>query len=227
MKVIGTLVVLVLLAVSAVTGPTVLAASQNIIAGASNVVDHAPPNADSIPPGTIITMQNWQNYRRFMPDGMAALFEGKYFWKMPPDVQMEVSPTIIVPLPKNYLAATEKYASQVKVIELPDGGLTLQGYRGGIAFPNPQEPHRGWKVPDRTSFRHDPLLRSAAQASAAAKNDKTGKPVPLTGLGSLAVEHECRLVQPIAVRVECGSGELGVAIGIGPAPVFDWLAHTG
>ena len=158
MKVIATLVLVVLLVVSAVTGPTVFAASQNIIAGAPNVVNHAPPNADSIPPGTIITMQNWQNYRRFMPDGMVALFEGKYFWKMPPDVQMEVSPTIIVPLPKNYLAATEKYASQVKVIELPDGGLTLQGYRGGIAFPNPQEPHRGWKVLMNLWYRYSPRL---------------------------------------------------------------------
>jgi hypothetical protein len=33
-------------------------------------------------------MQNWQNYRQFMPDEMAALFDGKYFWKMPADVSM-------------------------------------------------------------------------------------------------------------------------------------------
>ena len=143
MKVIGALVIFVLLVLTMVSGTTVFAASDNKIAGAPNAVDHSYPSADSIPPGTIITTQNWQSYRQFMPDGMAAMFEGKYFWKMPPDVQMEVGPTMIVPLPKNYLAATEKYADQVKVIELPDGGLTLQGYRGGIAFPNPQEPHRG------------------------------------------------------------------------------------
>src|SRR5207244_10366096 len=59
---------------------------------AANGPDHAPQSADTIPPGTIITMQNWQNFRQFMPDGMAAMFEGKYFWKMPPDVQMEVGP---------------------------------------------------------------------------------------------------------------------------------------
>src|SRR5690348_13848332 len=40
----------------------------------------------AIPPGTVITMQNWQQYRQYMPDGMAALFAGQYFWKMPADV---------------------------------------------------------------------------------------------------------------------------------------------
>jgi hypothetical protein len=39
----------------------------------------------------------------FMPDGMAAFFEGKYFWKMAPDVRMPVGPTIIHPLPKGYM----------------------------------------------------------------------------------------------------------------------------
>ena len=31
---------------------------------------------DTIPPGTRITMSNWQNYKQFMSDGMAALFAG-------------------------------------------------------------------------------------------------------------------------------------------------------
>jgi hypothetical protein len=93
---------------------------------------------DAIPLGTRITMQNWQNFKQFMPDGMVALFEGKYFWKMPADVSMEIGPTVNYPLPKNYLEATEKYSSQVKIVELPDGGLTLAGYQGGIPFPNPR-----------------------------------------------------------------------------------------
>jgi hypothetical protein len=29
-----------------------------------------------------------------MPEGMAALFEGKYFWKMPPDVRIEIVASI-------------------------------------------------------------------------------------------------------------------------------------
>src|SRR5215472_7530514 len=78
--------------------------------------------AEPIPPRTTISMQNWQQYRQFMPDGMAALFEGRYAWKMPPDVSLEVGPTVIHLLPRNYLAATEKYAGQVQLQgELPDG----------------------------------------------------------------------------------------------------------
>ena len=115
-------------------------------------------SADTIPVGTKITMDNWQQFQRFMPEGMVALFQGRYFWKMPPDVSMEVGPTVIHPLPRNFLAATEKYASQVKVVELPDGGLTLKDYRGGIPFPNPEEPHKGWKVLADVWFRYLPRL---------------------------------------------------------------------
>jgi len=113
---------------------------------------------DAIAPGTRITMQNWRNFKRFMPDGMVALFEGKYFWKMPADVSMEVGPTVNYPLPKNYLEATQKYSSQVKIVELPDGGLTLTGYQGGIPFPNPEEPHKGWKVLANLWYRYMPRL---------------------------------------------------------------------
>jgi hypothetical protein len=108
--------------------------------------------------GAKITIQNWQKYRAYMPDGMAALFEGKYSWKMPPDVEMEVGPPIVYPLPKTFLQATEKYSSQVRVVELPDGGLTLSNYHGGIPFPNPVEPHRGWKIVANLWFRYLPHL---------------------------------------------------------------------
>lgn len=114
--------------------------------------------ADTIPVGTVITTANWGSYRQFMPDGMIGLFEGKYFWKMPADVRMEIGPTVLHPLPKNYLAATEKYADQVKLVELPDGGLTMQGYRGGIPFPDPTDPHKGWKVLANVWYRYIPHL---------------------------------------------------------------------
>jgi hypothetical protein len=114
--------------------------------------------ATTIAPGTVITMANWTQYRGFMSDGMATLFEGKYFWKMPPDIRIEVAPTDLHPLPRNYLAATEKYAPEVKIVELPDGGLTLKDYMGGIPFPNPQEPHKGWKVLVNLWFRYAPYL---------------------------------------------------------------------
>jgi Protein of unknown function (DUF1329) len=121
--------------------------------------------SNTIPTGTTITTQNWQQYRQFMPDGMIALFEGKYFWKMPPDVAMEVGPTIIHPLPKPYLDATEKFAGQVKLVELPDGGLTIENYHGGIPFPNPADPHKGWKILGDLWYRYVPHLSVISHAT--------------------------------------------------------------
>jgi hypothetical protein len=135
--------------------PTTAAATVPALAAASGT---APAAGDTIAPGTTITAQNWQQYQQFMPDGMVALFQGKYFWKIPPDVQMEVGPTVIHPLPKTYMEATEKYSAQVKLVDLPDGGLTLSGYQGGIPFPNPAEPHQGWKVLANLWYRYLPHL---------------------------------------------------------------------
>jgi hypothetical protein len=77
---------------------------------------------------------------------------------MPDDVRMVVGPTLLHTLPKNYLAATEKYASQVQLVELPDGGLSLANYHGGIPFPNPTEPHKGWKTLANLWYRYIPHL---------------------------------------------------------------------
>jgi hypothetical protein len=52
-----------------------------------------------------------------MPDGMVALLEGKYFWKMPANLRIGTGPTILHPLPKNHMAA--------RLRELSDGGLGL------------------------------------------------------------------------------------------------------
>ncbi len=114
--------------------------------------------AATIPPGTKITMQNWQQYTQFMPDGMVDLFAGKYFWKMPADVEMDIGPTVINPLPKGYLEATEKYRGQTQIVQLPDGGLTLANYNGGLPFPDPVEPHQGWKILADFWFRYFPHI---------------------------------------------------------------------
>lgn len=114
--------------------------------------------ASPIPPGTAITMQNWQQYRKYMPAGMVAFFEGEYFWKMPADVRMVVGPTIIHPLPKGYRDATEKYAGQTKIVRNPDGQTALSGYHGGRPFPNPSAPNRGWKILANMWFRYMPYL---------------------------------------------------------------------
>jgi hypothetical protein len=35
-----------------------------------------------IGPGTVISQQNWQQYRNFMSEGLAALFQGDHFWHL-------------------------------------------------------------------------------------------------------------------------------------------------
>jgi hypothetical protein len=138
-----------------------LASAIGLSASIASAQQSAAPTdgvSDASIAGATVTTQNWRDYQKYMPDGMAALFEGKYFWKMPPDVAMQVGPTIIHPLPKNYVEATEKYSGQVKVVELPNGGLTLSGYNGGVPFPNPTEPHQGWKILANLWFRYLPHL---------------------------------------------------------------------
>lgn len=125
---------------------------------ASRAETNAPGIRDETQPTNKITMDNWQLYHEYMPDGMVMLFEGKYFWKMPNDVQIDIGPTVIHALPKNYLDATEKYSGQVKLVDLPDGALTLSGYQGGLPFPDPAEPHAGWKILANLWFRYLPHL---------------------------------------------------------------------
>jgi Protein of unknown function (DUF1329) len=150
-----TLTILVVMLLSALS-PTLVRAQDGVPSGKSPTVAAGTDSPNAV--GATITMQNWQNYRDYMPDGMIALFQGKYFWKMPADAAMPIGPTIIHPLPRTYLEATEKYAGQVKLVELPNGGLTLDGYTAGRPFPNPAEPHRGWKILANLWFRYLPHL---------------------------------------------------------------------
>jgi Protein of unknown function (DUF1329) len=138
--------------------------------------------AGGIPAGTTITTENWQQYRDFMSEGQQALFTGKYFWKMPPSAQIDVGPTVVNALPKTYIEATEKYAGQVRLTQLPDGGLTMENYQGGIPFPTPSEPHKGWKILADVWFRYIPHL------------------VVLKNAGGCALDQQG--------NVNCSSGEL-------------------
>jgi hypothetical protein len=91
------------------------------------------------------------------------VFEGKYFWKMPPDVETNVGPTVIHPLPKAYREMTERYSRQVEISELPDGAFSLRGYRAGQPFPNPANPHKGWKILANVWYRYLPHLLVGTQ----------------------------------------------------------------
>lgn len=115
-------------------------------------------NQGTLAPGTTITMSNWQQYKQFMPYGMQTLFEGKYFWKMPADVSMTVGPTKILPLPKGYVEASEKYGSQTSVGTTPAGHHYVNGYVAGEPFPNPKDPDKGYKLLADVWFSYVPNL---------------------------------------------------------------------
>jgi hypothetical protein len=102
-----------------------------------NSAEASHPDAAAPPPGTLITYANWERYKQFMPPGMQALFAGGHFWKMPADVQLEVGPTLPMPLPPTYLADTEKNAGRATLKKLPDAGYIPDGYTTGVPFPNP------------------------------------------------------------------------------------------
>jgi hypothetical protein len=122
--------------------------------GAARAAGESSPPA----PGTRITMQNWEQYKDYLPEGIQALFSGKYSWKLPPDAELDVSPTVNHPLPPPYIQATEKYSSQVQLVRLPNGGLGIRNYVAGMPFPNPAEPHKGWKILANMWFRYIPHL---------------------------------------------------------------------
>jgi len=103
---------------------------------------------DTVPVGTKITVANWQQYKKFLPVSVQALFSGQYRLHIGPEPMytIEVGPTHDFPQPGEVAKNTEKYSSQVKLEKLPSGGMLMTGYVAGIPFPNPQEPNRGIKV---------------------------------------------------------------------------------
>ena len=114
----------------------------------------------TIAPGTKITLQNWTQYRSFMPIGMQALFSGKYPWKIgaTPEYTMEVGPTIPIPLSRKYLTDTEKYAGAVRLRKVATGGYTVDKYIAGIPFPSPKEPDLGIKVMYDVWYPYSPFV---------------------------------------------------------------------
>lgn len=128
-----------------------------------------PPLAIALPAqpldaGTAITQQNWQKYRQFMADGLVALFEGKQFWQLPPDLRIEVGPTTSIPLPKMYLDDTARYSSQVQLVKTASGGYVPTGYVAGIPFPHPLSGDRklsGQRIFWDAYYRYQPRVQAA------------------------------------------------------------------
>jgi len=120
--------------------------SPNSQTGSPRTASSSARPEDTIPAGTKINMGNWLKYHQYMPLGMVDLFEGDHFWKMPRDIEIDVGPTITYSLPEGYEEATRKYSDGVRVVHLSNGHNDIENYRGGVPFPNPREPDKGYKL---------------------------------------------------------------------------------
>ncbi|HUY19120.1 MAG TPA: DUF1329 domain-containing protein [Candidatus Binataceae bacterium] len=122
------------------------------------VIGGASPGESPIPPGTVITMKNWRQYKQYMPHGMELLFSGTYFWKMPADFRMEIGPTSHYPISQAYRENTKKYSHLVQLVGTSSGGHALKGYVAGLPFPNPADPLKGFKILANMWYRPMPYL---------------------------------------------------------------------
>jgi hypothetical protein len=120
----------------------------------------APADSNAtIPPGTVINAQNWQNYKQFMPMGLQLLLSGKLpTFNPPPDFQIVVGPTHSYPLPRKYVADSEKYSAQVRLVHQPDGGTSLEGYVSGLPFPQPSGPDEAIELLWDTYYNWQPHI---------------------------------------------------------------------
>jgi hypothetical protein len=111
-----------------------------------------------LPVGTVITIQNWEQYKDYMPLWMQWIFSGEFGYRLAPNQTVTVGPTIPKALPKKYAADTEKYSSQVRLNDLPDGGTLIANYTAGVPFPNPTDPHLGEKLMWNAWYRYAPRV---------------------------------------------------------------------
>jgi uncharacterized protein DUF1329 len=122
-------------------------------------LEHQPP----LPVGTVITTQNWQQYKDFMPLWMQVLFGGQYAFKLAPNQQVVVGPPTIKPYPKEYEKNTEKYSGQTSLKVLPDGGTVAQNYTAGLPFPHPTTPNIADKLLWNFWYRYLPRVEEGPQ----------------------------------------------------------------
>jgi len=113
-------------------------------------------SADTIAPGTKITLQNWRQYRRFMPFGLQVLYSGKYLWHVgsSPDYTLTVGPSRHILLTRQFAQDTEKYGHQTQLVRVNTGGYDVRGYVAGLPFPNPTEPELATKVLYNTRYAY-------------------------------------------------------------------------
>ncbi|MGH8012534.1 MAG: DUF1329 domain-containing protein [Candidatus Binataceae bacterium] len=104
-------------------------------------------------PGTVITKQNWQQYKDCFSDGVNYFWEGAGFWKMPDDVEIHVGAPHQFILPKPFVEANEKYGGQARLVKQPDGRYKLENYVAGFPFPTPSGPQKGLEIAANVTYR--------------------------------------------------------------------------
>lgn len=111
-----------------------------------------------IPQGTVISAQNWEQYKQYMPEGMQLLFSGQSPWKFPSSLQITIGPQHHYEPSKVYEEDTEKYAQNVRIVDRPDGSHSITGYVAGCPFPKPSGPLAGYKILIDEWFRYIPWI---------------------------------------------------------------------
>ncbi|MGH7837327.1 MAG: DUF1329 domain-containing protein, partial [Candidatus Binataceae bacterium] len=144
-----------------------------IPSGATEVPDESAPETETAPagesavltaqasaiaPGTVINSSNWSKYQQYMTDGEIGLWQGKWFWKMPADAQINVGATTVYPLPAPFVEASEKYGDQTRLEKQADGRWVLKNYAAGVPFPIPDDPNKGQKILTNLNYRIQPHL---------------------------------------------------------------------
>jgi hypothetical protein len=71
-------------------------------------------------------------------------------------------------LPSTWIGATEKYGAQDTVEVLPNGHFKIGNYHGGVVFPIPEEPHKGFKILANVFFAHVPAIFGAGPENTSA-----------------------------------------------------------
>jgi len=120
----------------------------------------AKPATTPLPVGTVITTQKLATVSGLHDHGDAnGVPRRSLLLKFFPAQKVIAGPTIPVPLPKLFQAATEKYAgtaSIVPALEIGPGAVTIKGYQGGVPFPDPKEPDLGTKIEYNSWFSYAP-----------------------------------------------------------------------
>ena len=113
----------------------------------------AQSSDQTIPPGTVITKSNWQQYQQFFTDGEKYFWNGAGFWKMPDDVEIHVGQPHHFTFPPPFVEANEKYGEQTRLVKLADGRYRLENYIAGFPFPNPSGPDIGTEIAANVTYR--------------------------------------------------------------------------